>query len=594
MEEEKKRKGSIVAGEEVVVNDKKSKLDVSDTIEVSTIKDEKLDEISKEDTTQNDTQEKADNIITDITETKEEKDDSKKLKKNKENKKDKANKKKINKQLLAVILVCIACVVVTISLIIITINKLNEKYKIDEPTNVFESNDKKEDEDKKYVVGENDTLDFNDLEVERYYIIDGTEYEFSYTIGNDITENYTDSLYLAQRIKGLKDKELENKINNDIVQKLKDYAKTDEKGRKFAGSNLIGNFNDILSICIYVNYERYQESYGYNIDLNTGNEISFEDVFTKSAPIASLLSNGFTKNLAWDFEMDVDYDVVGEEEYFRRRAELLNMNNRDTSEYEDMGLEVANWYMENKENISFTISPFVINVYGVKTKDKKYNISIPMYDNSYCIAIYKRFKSQNSIYEKDLYGSGYIPFSMPLSYFSNCKIENEIEHGKVLNNLYIDMCFYTYSSADNEKVKNMAKTLAENLIQEEKNKAINNSFKCYTLQGNVILQDNTEYTKYYNEEIKGYFIPHYTVIIAYGEMELNNFDNLMRDLAKTALLPRASADSYTLKYYIEGFINKNYSNSEERKIYYFDKDGNYLGDDIMVVKDMSREEYNPS
>lgn len=587
MEEDKKRKGSIVAGEEVKVNENenKEKIGVSDTIEIATINEKESDKILDENVNK-------DNINgikdEDKKEIKEDKNAKKELKKNKD------GKKKINKQLLAVVLIGIACIVFTIALIVIQINNLNEKYKLDEPTNVFESKDKKEDEDKKYVVGENDTLDFNDLEVERYYIIDGVEYEYSDTIGNDITSNYTNSLYIAQRIKGLKNKELENRINNEIVQKLKDYAKTDESGRRFAGSNLVGNFNDILSICIYINFERYQDAYGYNIDLNTGNEIAFEDVFTKSAPIASLLSNGFTKNLAWDFEVDVDYNSVSDSEYFQRRDYFLNMNNRDTSEYEDMGLEVANWYMENKGNIGFTISPFVINVYGVKTKDKKYNISIPLYDNNYCIAIYKRFKSQNSIYEKDLYGSGYIPFSMPMSYFSNCRIENQIEHGKALSNLYIDMCFSTYSSTDNEKVKNMAKTLAQNLIQEEKKKAMNNTSKCYTLQGEVILRDNTKYVEYYNEEIKGYFLPHYTVTIAYGDMELDNFDNLMNDLAKTALLPRASADSYTLKYYNEVYINKDYYKGEERKTYYFDKDGNYLGDDIMVVKDTSRDGYNPS
>lgn len=587
MEEDKKRKGIIVAGEEVKVNENenKEKIGVSDTIEIATINEKESDKILDENAKKE--------IINDIKdEDKKEIKDDKNVKK--ELKKNKDDKKKINKQLLAVVLIGIACIVFTIALIIVQINNLNEKYKLDEPTNVFESKDKKEDEDKKYVVGENDTLDFNDLEVESYYIIDGVEYEYSDTIGNDITSNYTNSLYIAQRIKGLKNKELENKINNEIVQKLKDYAKTDESGRRFAGSNLVGNFNDILSICIYINFERYQDAYGYNIDLNTGNEIAFEEVFTKSAPIAALLSNGFTKNLAWDFEVDVDYNSVGDSEYFQRRDYFLNMNNRDTSEYEDMGLEVANWYMENKGNIGFTISPFIINVYGVKTKDKKYNISIPLYKNNYCIAIYKRFKSQNSIYEKDLYGSGYIPFSMPMSYFSNCKIENQIEYGKALSNLYIDMCFYTYNPTDNEKVKNMAKTLAENLIQEEKKKAMNNTSKCYTLQGEVIIRDNTKFIDYYNEEIKGYFLPHYTVTIAYGNMELDNFDYLMNDLAKTALLPRASADSYTLKYYNEVYINKDYYKSEERKTYYFDKDGNYLGDDIMVVKDTSRDGYNPS
>lgn len=585
MEEEKKRKGSIVAGEEVTINEDKGKIGVSDTIEISTIKNDEPTVNSKEDMKKDIIKDIKDENKTDI---KEEKNDKKGLKKNKE------GKRKINKQLLAVILVGIACVVLTIVLIVIQINNLNEKYKLDEPTNVFESKDKKEDEDQKYVVGEDDTLDFNDIETKKFYIIDGTEYD-----NNDNNRAYEaiqsgKKVQEIIKISGLKNKEIENNINSNINQKIMEFS---QDNYNYVSCNIKGNFNDILSIQYGSNAGTRNIMKGYTIDLNTGNEIPFEDIFTKSAPIASLISNDFFKKLAWDFEVDVDYNIVGEEQYFERRAYFSNMNNRDTSDYEDKGLEIANWYKENKGNINYTITPMSVIVYDVETKENKYNVTIPLYENNYCVAIYKRFKSNNSIYEKDVNCSGFVPYSMPMSYYSGCKVDKDIEHGKVLKNLYLDMSIASYTSINNEKIESMSRTLVKNFIQEEKNKAMSNLSKCYVLQGTLQFLDWTNLTDYYYSEIDGYFIPHYRALISYGECELDNFDNLNKDLAEAAIFPSASSDSLTLKlyYYIKSNYNANNNdNPYGSKMYYFDKDGNYLGDDIIVVKDTSRDGYNPS
>lgn len=575
MEDEKKRKSSIVAGEEVVLNEEENKIELSDTIEVSTIKNDEATISSQEDTEKDIKDENKQEI----------KEDKKEVKKNKD------GKRKINKKLLAVILVGIACVVLTIVLIVIKINSLNEKYKLDEPTNVFESKDKKDDEDKKYVLGEDDTLDFNDIETKKFYIIDGTEYD-----NNDNNRAYEaiqsgKKVQEIIKINGLKNKEIENNINSNINQKIMEFS---QDNYDYVSCNVKGNFNDILSIEYGASAGTRNIIKGYNIDLNTGNEIPFEDIFTKSAPIASLISNNFFKKLAWDFDVDVDYDVVGEEKYFERRAYFSNMNNRDTSDYEDKGLEIANWYKENKGNINYSITPMLVTIYDVETKEDRYNVTIPLYENNYCVAIYKRFKSNNSIYEKDVNCSGFVPYSMPMSYYSGCKVDKDIEHGKVLKNLYLDMSIASYTSINNEKIESMSKTLVQNLIQEEKNKAMSNPSKYYVLQGTLQFLDWTDFTDYYNSEIDGYFIPHYRAFISYGECELDNFDNLNKDLAEAAIFPSASSDPFTLKLYY--YIKSNYKddNPYGNKMYYFDKDGNYLGDDIIVVKDMSRNEYNPS
>lgn len=516
----------------------------------------------------------------------------------KENKeiKNKKKKRKLNKQSIAVIIIIIGCIVITICLIILKIRKINAKYSDTEVSKVFEIESKKEDPDLKYVVGENDTLDYNDLSYETMYIIDGVETTDPKVYYNS---NNTQNEYSYIKISGLKDKDVENNINNDIKKSVIEFGKKNDQSNYRDYSYVLGNFNNILSIVLstYDKDNNYIHT-GLNYDLNTGEKIVFEDVFTKSAPIISILSSAVTKNLAWDVEMDIKYDGTNDEEYFSRRAELYNMDNRDTSEYEDVIFEVEKWYKENKGNIQFAIDPTKLYVYNVNIKDKNYTLTVPLYENSYCIAIYKRYNGTN-LYDNDICGEGYKPFTMPMAHYSNCKKENQIDYGMKANNLFVDVSISNYSNLDNEEIKNKIystmKVFTQNALQEETKKANENKSMGYIFQANLSVSDNTNYTNYYSEYVGGYPIPYYIGKLSIYEVELSikDFSNLDYYLYKAALVPSASAETFTVR---NCLINQNKISGDIVNIenYFFDTDGNYLGDDWSVIKDTSREGYNPS
>lgn len=582
MKEEKKRKGnssnkSVKAEKEVVLD---NKVEASNTVELDVINEDK--EENKK-----------------VVSTNEQKININPTTKKKTKNKEKSNKKvKISKQMIGLIVIIISCIVITVSLVVLKIRDINLKYKVPEEDNVFVSENKKQDDELKFVVGENDTLDYNNLEYKDLYIIDGNEVPEDTNVYEVYGFNYS-TKYQYLKISGLKDKDVENKIN----EKIKNYVSSINNGYEQTDiySHTVGNYNNILSISIqYYNNDVYMNE-GINFDLNTGDEFKLEDVFTKSASIVNILYTGLCERLAWNLNINYN-DFSSDEEYFKKWSELSNMDNRDTSYYEDMIFKLSNWYKANKGKINFSISPTQLYVYNVTIDGEVYNLTIPLYKFKDSVAIYKRYSSADTLFDNNKYGTGYIPFSMPMSHFSNCLLSNKIDYGKKSSNLFIDVCLGNYSSISYEKLNsniyNSLKIFTNNLINEVTKKASSNLQNGYILQAESRVSDYTKewYTEYYNDEIGGYPIPHYRVILGIYEVELpidNYKKNLNLYLTETAVLPRASAEAITIRSYLlgKGIISGPY---DENRIYYFDTNGNYLGDDISVIKDTTRDGYNPS
>ena len=574
MEDERKRTGSKGKQE-------KKGIEQSNTVELDIIKEEKITDNREENKD-------------DIKKEEPKKEINIESKTNKEIK-NKKRKIKLTKQSVAVIIIILACIVITVCLIVLQIRKLNEEYNNDDKVSeVFEDENKKEDPDLQYVVGENDTLDYNDLSYETVYVIDGVE-TTDRNVYQSTSVNAT-SVYSYIRISGLKDKNIENKINEEIKNAVYSFAITTSEGKSNSNANIVGNFNNILSIAVIARDNAYAITKGLNFDLNTGEKFSFEDVFTKSAPIVSILTSAYNKNLAWD--IDLSSEGLTDEEYFAKRAELYNMNNRDTSEYEDSIFTVSKWYDNNKGNVEFTVSPTSLRIYNVDIKDNNYTLTIPLYENNYCVAIYKRFKGEN-LFTSDINGEGYIPFSMPMSHYSGCAKDRALDYGMKSDNLFVDFCISSYTimpeSDATKKIYDSLKVFEQNIILEETKKANSNLSKGYIVQGAMSVYDRTNSVNSYDYRVDGYTIPYYMgqIYTDCVEIDINDFKNLNELLAKAALTPTASADSITVRsrLRIENQADIGYG---ESKFYYFDAEGNYLGDDIGVVKDTNKSNYNPS
>ena len=99
--------------------------------------------------------------------------------------------------------------------------------------------------------------------------------------------------YNSIRISGLKNKEIENKINNEIAQTEEEFVnllsnfETDK--HRYINEYVAANFSNILSISMeassYGSSDSIEKKKYLNYDLTTGNKIELKDLFLPNADI---------------------------------------------------------------------------------------------------------------------------------------------------------------------------------------------------------------------------------------------------------------------------------------------------------------------
>jgi phosphate transport system substrate-binding protein len=251
-------------------------------------------------------------------------------------------------------------------------------------------------------------------------------------------------------INGLKN----TKIQNEINEKIKNAAYGFDTAQ-YVNSYVVGNFSNILSIKIIGSYEDDDKIKTFNIDLSTGEDIPFEKVFVSSANVNSYLADALYEELAWN--VAVDYD--NEEDY----EKSLDMDYRDTSEYEDKFLMLANEYKENKDNLEFTISTQGVQVYNLgndlltnvydssQSIDYILQLDIDFIDHMDEVAIYKRYLTKESIFENDDIGAkGLLVFSYNNPYKLDYK--KRLFYGNLTDNIFVDEYVYGLSDLYNEEI----------------------------------------------------------------------------------------------------------------------------------------------
>ena len=195
------------------------------------------------------------------------------------------------------------------------------------------------------------------------------------------------------QIRGLKNKNIENKINKEIEQIALNWYKKEIKDLSKVINvyvNMWNPSNFANTISLEINYVAkiddnddgvYQGTKTLNYDLNTGEEITIDKLFTSDAPIEnilrtsiyySLVANRTEDNLAGDFVVN-DYGNI-----------------------EDEVAEIMNLYKKGKIT-NFSYTPKHINIYI----DKKQTINIDMEKFAEYIAIYNRYLREQFLYENN-------------------------------------------------------------------------------------------------------------------------------------------------------------------------------------------------
>lgn len=139
----------------------------------------------------------------------------------------------------------------------------------------------------------NDVDDFGIKSYSDYYFINNLEItNLTYTEGDYVNERgwgyYPVEIQYIE-IHGLKNKEIENKINSEIKEfttKLGKEELNEWSNRKYVTCSINANISNILSVSFW---NHNYKSVALNYDLTTGNQIKFEDVFTTDANIKEIL-----------------------------------------------------------------------------------------------------------------------------------------------------------------------------------------------------------------------------------------------------------------------------------------------------------------
>jgi len=356
------------------------------------------------------------------------------------------------------------------------------------------------------------------------------------------------------QINGLKNKEIQDKIN----AKLKNVPYTLEK-EKYVWASVSANFSNVLSV-VFSSDKEENERKKLNFDLTTGEEITFEDLFVSSAPIKVMIASGMYEDFAWDklWGEEGEYDGV------------YDMEDADTSEIEDQILLAVNKYDQIKDEIIFSFSPTYIYIYN-----PEFGTTIDMFKYANEIAIYKRYLTEESIYENDDLGTkGVIVFTED----TNSKLGDDwqqISYGKISDNIFIEEVLWIWEDSIQEQDKKTIINYINNLSTEKRKilKQETSSDKGVILQG--------QYSAYKDEK-EGY----YCININYSKAEctLEHFENeAFKDYIQMKSGERADVALNKFETYMQGEYPE-MSISDEYKTYYLSLTGEFLGNTIEEVK----------
>ncbi len=228
------------------------------------------------------------------------------------------------------------------------------------------------------------------------------------------------------QISGLKDKNIEDKINKNISDTFQKLSFSEQRG-----CINLSNFNNVLSYNCYYYDEKTDTNKDlyFNIDLNTGEDIKFDDLFVKNVNFKDFIPKIIYNGLFVSKTLDNMYGYIDKD--------------LDYSEIEDKTIEYL--YLFNKKKFDFSVNDIGIDII---IKDDIFEIKY--IDNLDKIAVFDRYKSKESLFEKDNIGFKDIYIGTYYSHDSSCD-----RLGYISDNYYTQI----YSSVDSKDETNILNTI---------------------------------------------------------------------------------------------------------------------------------------
>jgi len=286
------------------------------------------------------------------------------------------------------------------------------------------------------------------------------------------------------QISGLKNKTIENNINKEIEHIALNWYKEEIKNfneviNVYVSMSNTANFANTISFSItYIakiddnDDGFYQGTKGLNYDLNTGEKISVDKIFTSDAPIENILR----KSAYYSFVSGkIEDNLAG------------NLVVSDYGDIEDEIVKIINTYKKGKIT-EFYYTPQ--RIYLMYTKDKM--LTVEMKDFPEYISIYSRYLSKESLYEKNDVGIKNI-YTLADRY-SDIYYYNNYQKA---DNYFIDISIDFQTTQDDEFAKNLVKNKIDAIeaeIEKVKQKCNENPNNFYILNYYISIYTGQEWS----------------------------------------------------------------------------------------------------
>ena len=426
-----------------------------------------------------------------------------------------------------------------------------------------------------------------EINVEKGIDLYGT-YDENDLLINDLIETFSGEEIKIPQIEGLKNKQIEEKINQDIYSGCLNYIEKNatkfvDFSQMYTSYDVMSNFSNIISINYYMNVNTYLH---LNYNLLTGERLKLEDIFVKDADILEIVRDAYRErlsNYSYSFEF-IDDDGVA----------IFDENEL---------YKIVKGYMNTSEK-DFMLSPSEIYFYSNDS-----GASVKLIDIADKISIYTKYLTNESIYESNDIGRKNIFTLVETNY----DLFDIIDYGYLEDNFWYDVTvskmYFPDGQVPNEKMEKFnayAKTLtneAYEKVNEYREKAKNNPDKFYILicTPNVSMYNDGKYENgewfytYSNMAIsnlntKVYEMPIEMYINEYKDKIIEGYRNnyfVMRGGMYYVVEEPESGDSVTYEK-IEAQRKYNYITNREIKDLseIFNEDVNYME----ILEEMVRKE----
>ncbi len=288
------------------------------------------------------------------------------------------------------------------------------------------------------------------------------------------------------QISGLKNKEIENKINSDIVERIKKYLSEANKDEGiYCHLYEVANFGNVFSFS--VNNE-HGGLWGLNYNLTTGQYLTFEDLFKKNEDLKSIVQKIFYIGMVNKIRDQGMYEGMGyDEPYYdtekggwyakyywyenngETRREEIRQYVLPIDEYE-IEKYTKKFLKDENKNFCFTPSELIIFFDGESYR-------IPFKEIADSVVIYDKFLTNESIFERDDVGAeSLITCTAEYNYgiYKETKYESD--------NFFYDISIYPdYETKDKLTRKAEVVNQLKDKVNQYKEESIKNKNKAYFL-----------------------------------------------------------------------------------------------------------------